>query len=315
MSKTEFNPKMKESEWGLLWQQRKKGMLAATGRKYLLLCVGRVSPEKGVDELINTMPLLDDCLLWLVGDGPTRAGLEELAKTLNIPAKFWGYQRGEALHAVYTVADCFVCPSLTETFGQTVNEAIASRLPIAIPDVPVFREAYSEWLPTDAMWEPLDRQGMARAIQNQLRRGDKALPSPTKLKSWPDACNILLQDYCKASTGRKAMTFSSLLFLPFWCSLCLVSAFVIYTFSAIRTLAVGLVLDCFRKTILEASKSARLKKHRSFLFCPLSGLTIYLKAVITSRAYLYTKSQIFYNSLFISSLTLICIVRVTAMES
>lgn len=41
-------------------------------KKYLLVCVGRLSPEKGVDELIKTLPMLKDCALWLVGDGPFR---------------------------------------------------------------------------------------------------------------------------------------------------------------------------------------------------------------------------------------------------
>ena len=51
-------------------------------------------------------------------------------------------QLGESLAAVYTVCDCFVCPSVTETFGQTINEALASGVPVAVPRVGCFVEAY-----------------------------------------------------------------------------------------------------------------------------------------------------------------------------
>lgn len=87
-----------------------------------------------------------------------------------------------------TVADMFVCPSLTETFGQTVNEALASRVRVALPNVPVFDEAYGDVIPRDAFWTPLDRADMARAIARQLERhaanDSMGLPNQDKLKSW-----------------------------------------------------------------------------------------------------------------------------------
>mmetsp|Transcript_15422 Transcript_15422/g.18781 ORF Transcript_15422/g.18781 Transcript_15422/m.18781 type:complete len:98 (+) Transcript_15422:826-1119(+) len=96
------------------------------------------------------MKLLKGCALWLVGDGPHREELELLVQGLNAPVQFLGYQTGDALHATYAIADCFVCPSLTETFGQTVNEALASQIRVALPSVPVFIEAYSHAIPKDA---------------------------------------------------------------------------------------------------------------------------------------------------------------------
>ncbi len=116
-------------------------------------CVGRLSPEKSVDELIKALKGLNDCALWLVGDGPQRPELESLASDLDVPVQFLGYQSGDALHAVYSVADLFVCPSLTETFGQTVNEALACQVGVALPYVPVFVEAYGDALPRNAFWE------------------------------------------------------------------------------------------------------------------------------------------------------------------
>ena len=49
VDKTEFSPAMKESKWGRNWQASKEKYLMREKKKYLLVCVGRLSPEKGVD--------------------------------------------------------------------------------------------------------------------------------------------------------------------------------------------------------------------------------------------------------------------------
>ena len=116
--KNEFSADSLNTECGKQWLARKAKYLESTQRKYLLICVGRLSPEKGVDELIRVMPMLNECALWLVGDGPFRCEFERLTRDLNVPVDFLGYQRGQDLHSAYAVADLFVCPSLTETFGQ-----------------------------------------------------------------------------------------------------------------------------------------------------------------------------------------------------
>ena len=204
-----FNPRARETPSGELWEQRKREALAASGCTHLLLCVGRLSPEKGVQDLIAVMPRLPHCLLWLVGDGPARAPLEEQAAKGASSGKvaFWGYQRGEALSAVYTVADCFVCPSRTETFGQTVNEALASGTAVAVPRVGCFVEAYDGILDREAqMWTPGDEDGMAATIGAQLRSGADAdaPPSPThELKSWKTAVEELHAEYCAVDVAAE----------------------------------------------------------------------------------------------------------------
>ena len=101
------------------------------------------------------LPKLPDCALWLVGDGPFRPELERIARDLGASVQFLGYQSGPALHSVYAVADLFVCPSLTETFGQTVNEALASQVRVALPNVAVFAEAHGSHKSTAAADLPL----------------------------------------------------------------------------------------------------------------------------------------------------------------
>jgi glycosyltransferase involved in cell wall biosynthesis len=68
--------------------------------------------------------------LVIVGDGPVRAALQQ-----QLPdAVFCGTQRGEALATHYASGDLFLFPSLTETFGNVVLEALASGLGVVAYD-------------------------------------------------------------------------------------------------------------------------------------------------------------------------------------
>jgi glycosyltransferase involved in cell wall biosynthesis len=90
----------------------------------VLVHVGRVAVEKNIEAFLQ----LDlDADKVVVGDGPAR---EALAK--RFPAVHWtGYLHGEALAEVVAQADCLVFPSLTDTFGLVMLEAMACGVPVA----------------------------------------------------------------------------------------------------------------------------------------------------------------------------------------
>lgn len=264
VNKAEFSPDSKDTKWGRTWQMAKEKFLTQENRKHLIVCVGRLSPEKGVDELIKTLKDLPDCALWLVGDGPFRPELERLSRELSVSVKFLGYQSGEALHSVYAIADLFVCPSLTETFGQTVNEALASRVRVALPNVPVFTEAYGEVIPKDAFWEPLNRTDMAKSILIQLNRHSKdeqtGLPDLEKLRSWDDACESLYLEYVQASRDRQhTFTLLAGIYFPIWWMFTITVALSFFIFSQIRTFCGGSV-----RFFLKARAEDVLVKVQSF---------------------------------------------------
>ena len=97
--------------------------LAALPRP-ILLNVGRVAPEKNLEAFLS-LPVPGAKVV--VGDGPARAAL-----AARFPeAVFLGALEGEALASVYRGADCFVFPSLTDTFGLVMIEALACGLPVA----------------------------------------------------------------------------------------------------------------------------------------------------------------------------------------
>jgi glycosyltransferase involved in cell wall biosynthesis len=90
----------------------------------LFLFVGRVAVEKNIEAFLR-LDLPGTKIV--VGDGPARAALERKYPE----ARFLGIRSGEQLARIYASADVFVFPSLTDTFGIVLLEALASGLPIA----------------------------------------------------------------------------------------------------------------------------------------------------------------------------------------
>ncbi|MFI5476753.1 glycosyltransferase family 4 protein [Streptomyces cacaoi] len=90
--------------------------------------VGRLAPEKHV-ELLAGVCGLPGVRVVVVGDGPSRPGLEE-----TLPgAVFLGNRTGDELARIFASLDVFVHTGPFETFCQTVQEAMASGVPVVAP--------------------------------------------------------------------------------------------------------------------------------------------------------------------------------------
>lgn len=93
------------------------------------LNVGRVAVEKNISAFVETdLPGTK----VIVGDGPQ---LESL-KAKHPEVHFLGVKTGDELAACFANADCFVFPSLTDTFGLVILEAMAAGTPVAGFNVP-----------------------------------------------------------------------------------------------------------------------------------------------------------------------------------
>jgi glycosyltransferase involved in cell wall biosynthesis len=90
----------------------------------LLLYVGRLSPEKNIEELRSFLSAIPGARLALVGGGPHQKSLENYFK--GTPTFFAGYLQGPRLAAAFASADLFVLPSRTETLGLVLLEAMAA---------------------------------------------------------------------------------------------------------------------------------------------------------------------------------------------
>jgi glycosyltransferase involved in cell wall biosynthesis len=102
--------------------------------KVRLITVCRMVGRKGLQHLIEAMRELRDCgvELWLVGSGQEQANVVRLVQRYGLENCIWtpGYVRRERLYNFYQQADIFVLPSLSESFGQVLLEAMSTGLPV-----------------------------------------------------------------------------------------------------------------------------------------------------------------------------------------
>ncbi|RLV04660.1 glycosyl transferase [Streptomyces griseocarneus] len=104
--------------------------LGGSDAQILVGYVGRLAPEKQVDRLTE-VSRIPGVRLVVVGDGPCRSRLEDALPD----AVFLGRRTGHELARLYASFDVFVHAGPFETFGQTIQEAMASGLPTVAPAV------------------------------------------------------------------------------------------------------------------------------------------------------------------------------------
>jgi len=104
--------------------------------KRVVLCVGRLVELKGVDRVIGafarTARVVPDVVLVVVGDGPERRSLEQVAEREGVAGRvrFEGQQQGRDLMAWYLVGQLVVLASRWECYGAVVNEALLAGTPV-----------------------------------------------------------------------------------------------------------------------------------------------------------------------------------------
>lgn len=121
-----FSRGVDASRFSPQWRQR-------TDRKARLLYVGRLAIEKNLQALARVLSHVKgslDCEMVFVGEGPLEGELRQALPW----ASFEGRLKGEDLSRAYADGDIFVFPSLTDTFGNVVNEAQASGVPCLVMD-------------------------------------------------------------------------------------------------------------------------------------------------------------------------------------
>jgi hypothetical protein len=101
-----------------------------------LLYVGQLIERKGLLQFLDTLACWGkqhaehSVTLTLAGEGPLRLALEHHRLPPNIKLFFRGNVAYDDLPGVYAEADTFVFPTLADTWGVVVNEAMASGLPV-----------------------------------------------------------------------------------------------------------------------------------------------------------------------------------------
>jgi glycosyltransferase involved in cell wall biosynthesis len=134
-----FHPSYRSQEFRLR-------VLGADPEAVVVIYVGRLAPEKGLDFALDAMAMAARrstrrLVFAFAGEGPYAAACRAKALAGSV---FLGRLDGETLSTFYASADLFVFPSATDTFGNVLLEAMASRVPIVAADVPPTRELLGE---------------------------------------------------------------------------------------------------------------------------------------------------------------------------
>lgn len=125
------------------------------------LYIGRVSVEKNLEAFLD-LPISQGTKM-VVGDGPPLKRYREKYPDVN----FTGAKFGEELAQAFCEGDVFVFPSLTDTFGRVVIEALACGVPVA---------AYPVTGPKDILVHPelgATDEDLGQAVEKALLQGDR----------------------------------------------------------------------------------------------------------------------------------------------
>jgi len=165
-----------------------KPPLQVPWKRPVLLNVGRVSVEKNLRAFLE---LTTPGTKVVVGDGPQLATLK--AQYPNVV--FTGPKQGAELTALYNQADVFVFPSLTDTFGLVLLEALACGVPVA---------AYPVTGPLDVLTDPKGatlNEDLGQAVAQALTLSRQACRQFALQHSWAKITEDLLSHLAPLKPG------------------------------------------------------------------------------------------------------------------
>lgn len=158
-------------------RRRSRHRLGIAPDAFVVGGVGRLDPVKRFDVLVRAVAGLDVTLL-LVGEGPQRHRLAELARALG--SGFRVVFTGESMDVAAELAamDLLVAPSLDETFGLAVLEALAAGIPVLYTRCPALQDLPPQAAPAAVRVAP-DEASLRAALHLAVRqRAVRTAPPP-----------------------------------------------------------------------------------------------------------------------------------------
>ena len=176
----------------------------APHRERIVGYVGRLAPEKQVGRLIELCGIPGSRIV-IVGDGPDRQELED--RFTGYPVIFTGRLSGDDLANAYAAMDVFVHAGTEETFGQTIQEAHASGLPVIAPSIGgqrhLIREGIDGYLVDHTRWGAFREKVHALVDHEVLRRAmSREAYLAVADKSWENNNQALLKHYASVLATR-----------------------------------------------------------------------------------------------------------------
>ena len=182
-------------------KKRRVKLSAGHPEDRLLIYVGRLGREKGIESLKPMLGRAPGTRLAIVGDGPARRELER--KFVGTPTVFAGLLHGKQLARAYASADVFVFPSTTETLGMAMIEALASGLPVIAARSGAVHEVVEDGR-TGILYDPGSEDSLVTAVRkltsdSGLRgRFSSAARKAAEQRGWDNATRTLRGYYEKA---------------------------------------------------------------------------------------------------------------------
>jgi phosphatidylinositol alpha 1,6-mannosyltransferase len=167
----------------------------APGGELLVGYIGRLAPEKRV-ELLGQVATLPGVRLVVVGSGPAEAA----ARRAMPGAAFLGPRHGDELASIYASLDVFVHSGPHETFGQTLQEAAASGLPVVAPAAGGPLDLVSDGV-SGFLVPPGDSGALADAVARLAAdpglRAEQGRAARQRVlgRTWPFVCDELIGHY------------------------------------------------------------------------------------------------------------------------
>ncbi|MBW2475123.1 MAG: glycosyltransferase family 1 protein [Deltaproteobacteria bacterium] len=158
---------------------------------------GRIANEKNLQMLVDAWKMLNkyqNAHLLFIGDGPLRTKLEAMQVPRTI---FAGYRYGEELSSMYASSDIFVFPSLSETFGNVVLEAMASGLPVVAYDVQGPKDIINHQT-NGLLVDTIDAESLSRAMQKLLVNSELRWEMGRKARAYAES-----QTWAKIMDGMR----------------------------------------------------------------------------------------------------------------
>lgn len=167
--------------------------------------VGRIAPEKQVERL-RALKGIPGLQLAIVGDGPARASVA--SELRGMPVSWLDRLGGADLATAYASFDMFVHTGTEETFGQTIQEAHASGIPVVAPRVGGPIDLVEHGV-DGLLVPPSDDRGLRAAVKMlsadaplRLRMGEAGRRAVLG-RSWESICSELVGHYQSVIAGHR----------------------------------------------------------------------------------------------------------------
>jgi phosphatidylinositol alpha 1,6-mannosyltransferase len=188
-----FSPEKRDDGW--------RASVAPGGQR-IIGYVGRLAIEKQVEDLA-ALAGVPNARLVIVGDGPQRSALEDALPD----AVFTGFLGGEELARAVASFDLFVHPGEFETFCQTIQEAMASGVPVVATGrggpLDLVENSRTGWL-----YQPGDLAGLRGHVLDLIGDDAKrrafaaAAHASVQDRTWPALSAELVRHYRAVVSGE-----------------------------------------------------------------------------------------------------------------